>query len=368
MSRRTGFSSYGRETQVRVDKRRSERRGAQLTIKNVAAMAQVSTGTVSKVLNDAPGVGAETRKRVRTLIRDLNFHPNASAQSLAGRPTHNIGVVIPHTGSYSMASAYWPTLLTSITEQAAARSLNVLLSTATSEEDVDSAYKSVLRGRRVDGLIVGAEQFGAKQLAELLLKEFPFVVVGKGTLLTHYFVDVDNAGGAAAMTRHLVDLGHRQIVMLAGPQHYPSVKDRVAGYGAVMAAAGLEPRIHHCAYHTEIAADEIRQVLRPERRPVALFVGAGDLVIPALRVAAELGRSIPSDVALVTFDDHPFFEHFAPAITAVSQPIHDLGEAAAGLLFAVMDGREPEPPSCVLPTRLVVRASCGALAPKAVSA
>ena len=353
---------------MRVSKRRTEGRGAPITIKNVAAMAHVSTGTVSKVINDAPGVGPETRKRIRKLIRDLNFHPNASAQSLAGRPTHNVGIVIPHTGSYSMASAYWPILLTSITDQAAARGLNVLLSTARSEEDVDSAYKSILRGRRVDGLIVGAEQFGAKQLAELLLKEFPFVVVGKGALLTRYYVDVDNAGGAAAMTRHLVDLGHRRIVMLAGPRHYPSVKDRVAGYGQVMAAAGLEAHVHHCAYHSEIAADEIRQVLRLEPRPAALFVAAGDLVIPALRVAAELGRSIPSDLALVTFDDHPFFEHFSPAITAVSQPIHDLGEAAAGLLFAVMDGREPDPPNRILPTRLVIRASCGAPAPRAVSA
>jgi DNA-binding LacI/PurR family transcriptional regulator len=348
---------------VRASKRRAEGRGTPITIKGIAAMAHVSTGTVSKVLNDAPGVGAETRKRIRKLIRDLNFHPNASAQSLAGRPTHNIGVVIPHTGSYSMASAYWPILLTSITDQAAARNLNVLLSTARSEEDVDSAYKSILRGRRVDGLIVGAEQFGAQQLAELLLKEFPFVVVGKGSLLTTYWVDVDNAGGALAMTRHLLDLGHRRIVLLAGPPHYPSVRDRVSGYTSAMVGAGLEPYVHHCEYHTESVAEAVRRVLRAETGPFALFVGAGDLVIPALRVAVELGRSIPSDLALVAFDDHPFFEQFSPAITAVSQPIHALGEAAAELLFAVMDGHEPSPPVRVLPTRVVVRRSCGASAP-----
>ena len=349
---------------MRASSRRAEKRGSHITIKSIAAMAHVSTGTVSKVLNEAPGVGPETRKRVRKLIRDLNFHPNASAQSLAGRPTYNIGMVIPHTGSYSMASAYWPILLTSITDHAAARSCNVLLSTARSEEDVDSAYKSILRGRRVDGLIVGAEQFGARQLAELLLKEFPFVVVGKGALLTPYWVDVDNAGGAAAMTRHLVDLGHRRIVMLAGPQAYPSVKDRVAGYAGVMRDAGLEPCVHHSAYHTEAAfgeaATQVRELLCGSRQPLALFVGAGDLVMPALRVVAELGRKVPSDLALVSFDDHPFFDHFSPAITAVSQPIHELGSAAAELLFAVMDGRQPEPPSRVLSTRLVVRASCGA--------
>ncbi|HVO09287.1 MAG TPA: LacI family DNA-binding transcriptional regulator [Vicinamibacteria bacterium] len=346
---------------------RAGKRASHVTIRSIAAMAQVSTGTVSKVLNDAPGVGPETRRRIRKLIRDLNFHPDASAQSLAGRPTYNIGMVIPHTGSYSMASAYWPILLTSITDQAAARNRNVLLSTARSEEDVDSAYRSILRGRRVDGLIVGAEQLGARQLGELLLKEFPFVAVGKGAMLTPYWVDVDNAGGAAAMTRHLVDLGHRRIAMLAGPHDFPAVKERVDGFTAVMTEAGLEPCVQHCAYHTEAAGDQaaeqLRKLLCSSSQPLALFVAAGDLVMPALRVAAELGREIPSDLALVSFDDHPFFDHFSPAITAVSQPIHELGSAATELLFAVMDGLEPEPPSRVLPTRLVVRASCGAVQP-----
>jgi LacI family transcriptional regulator len=336
-----------------------EERRATLTIKDIAAMAGVSTGTVSKALNEAPGVGAETRKRILKLVEDLDFHPNASAQSLAARRTGNIGVVIPHTGSYSMASAYWPILLTSITEKAAARNVNVLLSTARSEEDVDSAYKSVLRGKRVDGLIVGAEQFGLKQLAELLFKGFPFVMVGKGSLLSHYYVDVDNKGGAGAMTQHLIGLGHRAIVILGGPEHYPSVKERVEGYRAAMSAAGLEPRIQHCAYHTEAAQETVEALLRAEPRPTALFVAAGDLVTPALRAFSKLGLVIPSDLALVAFDDHPFYEFFSPAVTAVSQPTHDVGQAAVELLFALMDGQVPAQTSCILPTQLVVRASCG---------
>jgi LacI family transcriptional regulator len=337
-----------------------EERRMALTIKDIAALAKVSTGTVSKTLNDAPGVGAQTRQRILKLVADLNFQPNASAQSLAARRTGNIGVVIPHTGGYSMASAFWPILLTSITEQAAARSLNVLLSTARSEEDVDSAYKSVLRGRRVDGLIVGAEQFGLKQLAELLVKDFPFVMVGKGALTGHYFVDVDNAGGAAEMTRHLVDLGHRAIVMLAGPEHLASACERVEGYRAAVVAAGLEPRVHHCAYQAQAAQETVDALLRSGSRPTALFVAAGDLVTPALRAIARSGLALPSDLALVAFDDHPLYEFFRPAITAVDQPIHDLGQAAVELLFTLMDGRTPERASRVLPTRLVVRASCGA--------
>lgn len=323
-------------------------------------MARVSAGTVSKTLNDAPGVGTETRRRILKLIEDLDFHPNASAQGLAARRTGNIGVVIPHTGSYSMATAYWPILLTSITEKAAARNVNVVLSTARSEEDVDSAYKSVLRGKRVDGLIVGAEQFGVKQLAELLVKDFPFVMVGKGSLLSHYYVDVDNKAGAQAMTEHLIALGHRGIALLGGPEHFSCVKERLEGYLAAIAGAGLEPLVRHCAYHAEAAQSSVEELLRASPRPTAIFAAAGDLVAPALRVFSRLGVAIPGDVALVAFDDHPYYEHFSPAITAVSQPSNDLGQAAVEMLFTLMDGRTPEQASRVLPTRLVVRASCGA--------
>jgi LacI family transcriptional regulator len=330
-----------------------------LTIKDVAALAKVSKGTVSKVLNDGQGVSARTRERILKLIEDLDYQPNAAAQGLASRRTDNIGVIIPHTGNYSMSSAYWPLLLTAITDQAAAANFNVVLSTARSEENVDSAYKSILRGRRVDGLIVGAEQFGQRQLAELLFKGFPFVMVGRSPSLSHYYVDVDNAGGARDMTRHLIDLGHRNVVMLAGPEHLPSVQERVQAFRAAMADAGLEARVQHCSYHAETAGEIIKHLLLEKPHCTALFVAAGDLVTAGLRGARELGRTIPSDLALVSFDDHPHYEHFAPPLTAVSQPIHDLGQAAADLLFSLIGGTKPKESGRILPTKIVKRRSCG---------
>jgi LacI family transcriptional regulator len=330
-----------------------------LTIKDVAALAKVSKGTVSKVLNEGRGVSAETRVRILKLIEELDYQPNAAAQGLASKRTDNIGVIIPHTGNYSMSSTYWPLLLTAITEQAAANNFNVVLSTARSEEDVDSAYRSILRGRRVDGLVVSAEQFGRKQLAELLVKGFPFVMVGKSPFLSHYFVDVDNAGGARDMTQHLIGLGHRQIAMIAGPEDLPSALERVQAFRATMTEAGLEARVEHCSYLAGTAPESIRSLLESRPRLTALFVAAGDLVPPALRATTQAGVRIPHDMALVAFDDHPFYEHFSPPLTAVSQPIHDLGQAAADLLFSLLDGKPGGPESCILPTRIVQRSSCG---------
>src|SRR5690554_2563634 len=157
-----------------------------VTIKDIAELAKVSKGTVSRVLNGAPGVGPETRNRILKLIQELDYQPNASARGLAARRTDNIGVIIPHTGGYSMSSSYWPALLTAITEKAAAKGMNILLSTTRSEDDVDSAYQTILKGNRIEGLIIGADQFGEKQLAELLLKEISFVMVGKSSHISHF--------------------------------------------------------------------------------------------------------------------------------------------------------------------------------------
>jgi DNA-binding LacI/PurR family transcriptional regulator len=258
-----------------------------------------------------------------------------------------------------MSSAYWPLLLTAITERAAAKSFNVLLSTARTEEDVDSAYRSILRGRRVDGLVVSAEQFGQKQLAELVYKGFPFVMVGRSRFVSHYYVDVDNTGGTSDMTRHLVDLGHRHVAMLAGPEHFPSVQERVQAFEKTLREAGLEPRVRHCAYHPETPLEGIRALLGETPRPTALFAAAGDLVPSALRCARESGLRVPEDLALVSFDDHPFYEYFDPPITAVRQPIRELGQAAAEIVFALMGGAEPPEKSRVLPTTVVKRRSCG---------
>lgn len=327
-----------------------------ITIQDIAELAKVSKGTVSRVINGGPGVSAETRKRILKLIDELDYQPNASAQGLAAKRSHNIGVIIPHTGGYSMSTTYWPALLTAITEKAASQDYNVLLSTARSEEDVDSAYRTILKGKRIDGLIVGAEQFGERQMAELLLKDFPFVMVGKSMTFSHYYVDVDNVGGARRMTEHLIGLGHQKIAMLAGPEIFPSVRSRARGFQEAMTQAQLDPdRVTYTAYQAEDAEKNTLQILEKDP-PTALFVAAGDLVLGALEAARKSKIAIPDQLALVSFDDHPFYLYLSPSITAVKQPIHDLGQAAVDMLFMLMSKKTPAK-NRILPVEIIVRGS-----------
>lgn len=332
-----------------------------MTIKDIAEMAHVSKGTVSRVINGVTGVGEETRRRVSKLIESLDFHPDASARGLAARRTNTVGFVIPHTGKYTLTSTFWPHFLTVITQEAAARGINVMLSTASSEDDVDSAFRSILRGRRIDGAIIGAEQFGEKQLAELLVKNLPFVMVGKSPYGSSYYVDVDNALGARMAGEHLAAQGHSHIAVLAGPDSLPYVHDRVRGIVDVYREQGLpDPVVVHCPYDTNDAARCTRQVLLSLPSVSAIFVAAGDLVVGTLKACAEMKRSVPGDISIVSFDDHPFFAHLTPGITAVAQPIDEIGAAAVQMLFQLMAGREPERRSVIIPPRLVERGSCAA--------
>jgi LacI family transcriptional regulator len=332
-----------------------------VTINDIAEMAHVSKGTVSRVINGVSGVGDDTRRRVMKLIESLDFHPDASARGLAARKTNTMGFVIPHTGKYTLTSTFWPAFLTIVTQEAAARGINVLLSTASSEDDVDSAFRSILRGRRIDGAVIGAEQFGDRQLAELLLKNVPFVLVGRNPRIPTHYVDVDNVLGARMGAEHLAGLGHTRLAVLAGPDTLPYVHDRVHGVRATCRERGLpDPVVIHTAYDTEEATRQVEGILTSHPSVTGIFVAAGDLVVGALRACAGMRRSVPGDVSLVSFDDHPFFAHLTPGVTAIAQPIEEIGAAAVEMLFELMAGREPVRPSVVIPPRLVERSSSGA--------
>ena len=152
-----------------------------------------------------------------------------------------------------------------------------------------------------------------------------------------------------------------RILRGAGPEGLPWVQERAEGYCSAMREAGLEPLVRYCAFHTgtEEARACLRELLKAGSRVSAICTGAGDLTAVVLAVARDLDIRMPGDLALAGFDDHPYYEFLSPPVTAVSQPIFDLGRTALEILFLLMDGKEPEARGHILPTRLVVRGSCG---------
>jgi len=167
--------------------------------------------------------------------------------------------------------------------------------------------------------------------------------------------------GARMAAEHLALKGHSRIAVLAGPDWLPYVHDRIRGARDVFREHGLpDPVVVHCTYDTAEAARCVQGILLSRPAVTAIFVAAGDLVVGTLKACADMGLSVPLDVSIVSFDDHPFFAHLAHGITAIAQPIEELASAAVQMLFELMAGREPERKAMIIAPRLVERGSCAA--------
>ncbi|MEW6045451.1 MAG: LacI family DNA-binding transcriptional regulator [Bacillota bacterium] len=337
-----------------------------ITIKDVALQAGTSTATVSRVLNGTGFVSPELRARVLAAARDLGYSPNAVARSLKQRSTHIIGVIIS-----DIANPFFGSVVRGIEDVLAARQYHPLLCNTDRNADKEAMYVRLFCERRVDGVIISAAGQRADHLAILREQGIPWVFVnrrppafGGPAVLT------DNRAGAYEATLHLIDLGHRRIGVVAGPQDVNTGIDRLAGYQEAMEARGLaiDPDwVVYGDFREESGYQGARKLmaLPPERRITALFVTNNQMTIGVLRALRELGVRIPDDVALVGFDDSEWARIVDPPLTTVAQRIYEMGTAAARMLLravartAVPALNEPGR-DILLKPRLIVRASCGA--------
>jgi LacI family transcriptional regulator len=324
-----------------------------ITIREIAKLASVSKGTVSRVINDVPGVGQKTRERIKKLIKKMKYEPNAIARGLASKKTWNIGVIIPHEARYYLSNDYWPILVSVITKAAAKIGYAVILSTSQIEGDIDSAYRLMLKGKRIDGIIVGSELLEERQVRELSQREIPYVMVGRSPVSAGYYVDVDNEGGMYDLTIHMINRGYKNILFLCGPEYYINVQERVVGFSrAVKEHDDIQSRVSYTHYEQPDVLRILEEHSADGFNPDAILAGAGDLFIAIYTALKTLNLQIPQDVAFASFDKLRFYDFFKPKITSIRQPIEQLGEAAFEILFRLMNERVPEAKSkrfaCVL--------------------
>lgn len=331
-----------------------------VTINQIADMARVSKGTVSKVLNGHPGIGEDTRRRVLALVERLDYHPDASARALARQRTDTIGLLIPQDGAVSLADHYWPAALAGISRAAAERGLGLMVFTLAREGDLAGALAGVLKRQAVDGLIVGSELLDGACCAMLTLRKLPFVLLGQHPDFAHYCVDIDSVRGSALMVDHMAAMGYRAIAGLFGPAAYPYNRDRAATYRRRLADHGLA---WSAAVHAEAGAGGARAALSRllDERPGldALFVGAGGRFFLECLEELRRRRVDPGALGLGVYDDYPYLDFLSPRVSAVAQPTAEAGRAAVELLARLVAGEAPAERLVSLAPRLVVRESCG---------
>jgi LacI family transcriptional regulator len=331
-----------------------------MTIATLAALAGVSKGTVSKALNDSPGVSRDTRERIRGLAARHDFHPNATAAALARQKAGIIALAMPLEAGPVYEGAYWAAFIAAMAAAAARRSVLVAILTPDAGREGADGFAAVLRRRSVDGMVVAAELLRAETAAALERERMPFVRLGGAggadASPDAYLVDVDNFAGARDMTERLLAAGRRRIAFLAGPERLGYMERRLAGYAAALAAAGIKPAgAAGSEYRAADAKLAAARLLAAPAAPDALFIGAGGpTMLGAVEAWREAGGAA-AGVALAVFDDTPALELVDPPISAVRQPIGAMAEAAVEALLDLVDGRRPEAAARVLAPELVLR-------------
>jgi len=340
---------------------------SQMTIQHIAELAEVSRSTVSRVLNDHPSVRPEVRDRVLQVIGEQGYAPQAAARSLASKRTNTLGLLIPRSAAVIFSDPFFGQIIQGMTEASSKRGYFMLLSMVTAEMERDF-YMRVLRSRSVDGLLMVSSDIDDPILPLLIKDNLPLMMIGNHPYLNPVnWIDSENREGARTATNHLVGLGHRRIAAITGFLQMSSAIDRFNGYKQALLEANIPVTaelIEHGDYTQESGYLAMQKLLTVTPRPTAIFSANDMMAMGALRAIHEAGLRVPADIAIVGFDDIPMAPFANPPLTTMRQPIAEMGALAANTLIDQLENLAEPGAHVRLPTRLVVRASCGAEAGK----
>ncbi len=331
-----------------------------MNLEQIAKLSGVSRSTVSRVVNNDPNVSKVTREKVMQVVKRVNYTPNAAARGLAVGRTHVLGLVIPMGVAALFTDPYFPILIQGVSSACNAREYSVMLWLAEPEYE-RRQIRQIMYSGLVDGVIVSSMLLNDSLVQALSDGDLPFMLVGRHPTDTHAsYVDADNIGGAREAVTHLLRLGRTRVATITGPQNMIVGADRLTGYLAALHERGVISDASLIAEGDFTEADGYRAMQQlMMRRPDALFAASDMMAIGAMRALREAGLRVPEDVAVVGFDDLPQSARTEPPLTTVRQPTYRLGTTAVDSLLDLIEYPDSSPRRIVLPTELVVRASCG---------
>lgn len=319
---------------------------------DVARIAGVGSGTVSRVINGGKNVSPKTLARVRAVMKELGYEPSFAARALKGAPSNTIGLIVP-----TVADPFFSSAAAAIQEVASLHGTLVLLAASENDARKEEQEVSALIRRRVDGLIIAPSAGSTPYLVENA--SFPVVCfdrpIQNASLTT---VMADNYGGARVATEHLIDRGYKRILCVGGYGGLLTSQKRFQAHKDVIRRAGLP-------YLAELEAEDftstqaaiLRHVRGPERID-AIFSTKNTTTVFIYKILKELGIRIPGQIGLIGFDDFDLADALDPAISVVRQPITRIATRAAEMLFEEMKSQKPAEGTTTLDVELVLRGSC----------
>ncbi|MFC7614051.1 LacI family DNA-binding transcriptional regulator [Actinokineospora soli] len=329
-----------------------------MTLEEVARVAGVSRSTVSRVINDLPGVSKRAREAVAQAIASLRYVPNQAARNLVTRRTDSIAVVVSEKGDQVFGDPFFAGVLRGVSAGLGTSRKQLVLLMSQGDVDRDTLENYLCSGH-VDGAIVVSLHGNDPLPRRLVDAGLPVVLVGRplagGSVP---YVDSDNLTGGLTAARHLLSLGRARIGTIAGPNDMAVGIDRLIGWRRALGdAKRATDAVVHSAFSIDAGARAMAELLDRHPDVDAVFAAADIIAVGAMRYLRSRGVRVPEDIAVVGFDDSVLATMASPPLTTVRQPVEELGRTTTWRLLAQLAGERHLPPSILLPTELILRSS-----------
>jgi LacI family transcriptional regulator len=331
------------------------------TIRDIARLAQVSTATVSYVINDKGRVSEPLKRRVLEAMNALDYHPDQVARSLKTRKTSVIGVVIP-----DVANPFFAEVMRGIEDESRRLGYSVIFCNTNEDPELERLHLQTLFARRVDGVLNSSNTVMTSDRPRVKSR-FPMVLFDRiPSGYTGSAVVTDNFGAAKEAVEYLIKLGHTRIAIITGSQNISVSMGRLEGFRKALDDAGLPLPKEYLKFGDffQLEAGDYcgRQLMELSNPPTAIFCCNNKMTLGLMRGFCEMGIQCPERVSVLAFDDFEWLASFRPYLTTVAQPTHLMGKRATEILVSKMqtDSSEAEPAKdeiVVLPNELRIRGS-----------
>ena len=337
------------------------------TMSDIATKAGTSIAAVSVTLNGAKSktlkVSPETRQRILDAAEELGYRRNPLAGALATGRSRILGLMLPHAWAYADHDPFYSLVTTGVTACAARYGYNVMLYSAAAEDEGDRAVKMI--DKLISGLIFVSPPTETPLYDECKRQRIPYVTILAGNESGPLTVNSDDYTGGYLATKHLLSLGHSTIAHLAGQPDVITSKPRYEGYVAALSEAGLRVEADLCSAGnfdraTSYAATKKLMELPKRTRPTAIFAANDLSAHGAIEAITDAGLEVPTDVAVVGYDDTWYATVTRPMLTSIRMDVPTVGHRATELLISFLEGDESVQPHLTLPISLTIRESCGA--------
>lgn len=317
-----------------------ERKEAKYTMQDVARLAEVSVATVSAVINGTAKVSPKRAERVRKAMEAIDYHPDQVARSLKVGKTFVIGVVLP-----DVTNAFFPQVILGVQDAARAKGYSVILCNSNEDPEEEQRHLNTLFARRVDGVLLACAN-NATAYDRLLRRRFPIVFFDRIPEGPHRgAVGTDNVDAGYCSTKHLIELGHKDIAFIAGPVHLSPHARRLEGFRKAMQEAHLPIRDEYLRVgdlKIETGCQLGQDLFRLTESPTAIISTNSKMMLGLLRAIRQLGIKCPDQLSLIGFDDHIFSEFLNPPLTTVAQPSYEIGRHAIEMLLKRMSDQSEQ--------------------------